>query len=386
MMGRWLAMMLVALAAGSAHGFRFCDQREAYEAFNQALPDLRKAFTDRRIDDLQAHFDRLLAERAVGLVSDAEVKRAFAVFEHGAPGREPTHLDWIRRHPRSQAAFLALGYHYMTRGLDIAGRAPRSVSASEMEAAGRDLVHALRAFDIADQRGPDRRLSAASRIRIASSVAAFNHLDAEAIYRRTLRISPDSLEVRIQFIKASHPSRGGSLAQIASIAGDTSGLKEPDRRYLRYLVHQELGYAQQEKDPRAAAQEYDKSIPLCPGLDRSIKLAMELHDRSGDHASLERSATSLLQQQPRHGWGLAMRAKARKELGKFADAFADYQRSAELGCACALEGLAWFHETGTVVARDIAKALELYRFAEAREVPTARAHVERLRAVKLPVS
>src|SRR5439155_15243401 len=101
---------------------------------------------------------------------------------------------------------------------------------------------------------------------------------ATAIYRDAIAADPQSLAVRIRYIKASHPKWGGSRKQLVRILEDAAPLSTADRRYVEYLVHQELGMIEEsEGNYGAAIRQYERSEPLCPGLYVSAVKLAELH-------------------------------------------------------------------------------------------------------------
>lgn len=375
-----ILLCMTFAAAAESGAFEFCDDAAKRQEFHRGLTDWEKAFQEKRFADLDRHFNGLLAAQASGKMDDATVKRAFAIFEKADPAREPLLLDWIRAHPKSQAAYLSIGHHYMARGFAAAGPKRSGASKAQTDAMEHELRYALHAFDAADAFGSKSTLSIAGRIKVASTTRAFKPLDAASLYRGAIKAHPDTLEVRIQFIGASRPDRGGSMRQLSSVIDDVAGMRESDRRYVRYLAYQEMGSVMEaRKNPKRASEFYEKSIPLCPGLDRSLNLAAELYDRVRDFAALERTADILVERNARNAWALAMRGKARREAGKQREALADYERAVQLACSCAFEGLAWFHENGVVVQRDTQKAIELYSLAAAQGIAGAAEKAEKLR-------
>jgi TPR repeat protein len=130
-----------------------------------------------------------------------------------------------------------------------------------------------------------------------------------------------------------------------------------------------------------AIADYERSAPLCKGLDGTVDRLMKLLVRKGDHARVVAVATGILERIPRDGWTLWQRGRAHRALSQHPQALADLRRAAEIGQTSASEDLAWYYETGTGVARDLQRALELYRAAEAIDSPTAPAHVQRVSAM-----
>lgn len=375
----------VALAlfwvASTARAFVFCDDGEAREAFQLGLVSLENALEEKRYADLDAHFNALLDSHEARNTSDAQVKRAFAIFEKAEPGDEPLHFDWIRQRPRSRAAYLALGYHYVGRAFAARGAPPpERASKGQLEAMEQEARKSLIAFGEADKLMKKATLSIANRIRLAAASGGSRGTKAGALYRDAIKAFPDTLEVRIQYIRASHPKSGGSMKQLAAIIDDSKAMSPEDRRYVQYLVYQEMASALEAKDDRAAAELYEKSVPLCPGLDQSLVRLGQLHARMKNHASVIAAMGAYIERHPRNGWAHTVRGEAYRETRNFARAFVDFQRAADFGYGPGFEGLAWFYETGTIVPKDIGQAVDLYMTAYARDVDGAKAKADSLRA------
>jgi tetratricopeptide (TPR) repeat protein len=361
-------MVLAALVAAAppALGFELCDRPGVREEFALRLEAWKTAFAEKRFDDLDRYLNGFLAQMERRAVSDAEVRRAFAIFESPLPGSEPLHMEWLRQHPDSPAALLAIAYHYSQRWI----------------AAGRDedLRDALRAFDLAAARVKVPTLSVAGKIRIAYERSGAARLDMTPLYRAAIAKYPQTLEARIQYIRASSPRSGGSMARLEANIADAAGLTEPDRRYLTYLVMEEMGKAAEAAgDDAGAARLYRKVVPDCPGLDGALWALVAVDTRLKRFGELIPLLTKFIESHPRDARAYSSRGLAYREVGKMADAYSDYQRAVELGDGPALMGLGWFFETGTHVARDRRKARELYELAANRYVEGAQEKMDRLR-------
>lgn len=371
------AALLAAAAPASA--FEFCGTPGKRDTFHAALGPWRSALAEKRFSQLEAHFARMLWDHRLDRLDDARLERAFAIFEVADPATEPLLLAWARAFPKSQAAYLALGHHYMARGFALAGIGSAKADRGDRATDERELLYALHAFDVADRMGEKPTLSNAARIRIALRSPGLKGLDAAALYRKTIAAYPNALEVRIQYLKSREGGVAASLERIEAIMKDAERMgREEDGRYIRYLGHQEAGVVLAADKPERAAERYEKSIPLCPGLDRSLRLAIALYDRLGLAPELERSSALLIDRHEHEGWAFAMRGRARKQQGRLEQAFADFRRGVELACPCAYDELAWFYAEGHVVPRDLRRARELYELAHAHGRPGAGEKAARL--------
>jgi tetratricopeptide (TPR) repeat protein len=316
------------------------------------------------------------------------VQREFALFYNARPGNEPLHVEWLRRYPKSRAAHLALANHYeargfAARGVDFAGK----TSQEQFGAMEQLLRQALSEFDAADALGPKTSLAAAHRISIARTSRVFG-LDASRLYRDVIKSYPNTLQARIEFIQASAPKWGGSIRQLLSIIDDAKPLGAADKRYVEYLVYEEIGntYAcTTDLTPecgtgKQAAEFYEKSIPLCPGLTNALRLAVVQYTRMKDIPNVMRTSSLLLEREPRNGWARAQRARGYVISGKYKEAFDDYRAGADLGSAEAFDGLAWLYEWGRGVPQDLHKSIDLYMTAANLGMDGARERADKVRA------
>lgn len=367
------------LFSGTCAAFPMCDDGELRRQAQHRLEEWRDALRKKDYARLDAHYNQLLGSAARGNISDAEVRRWFAIFESTRERDEPLIEEWARIMPRSAAAHLALAYFHAERAHAVLDKAaaPRP-SPAQSAAAGEDARAALLALDNAQRLGVWLSLANAARIRVAASGAT--PLDSARLYREALRERPGTLEARLQYVRAASPREGGDFKRLEAIVEDARGLPEADARYIRYLVYQEMGSAMEAaKDDKAAARYYERSIPLCPGFDQAANKAVLLYERTGDHAALVKAAERLVERSRSNGWAVGMRGKGYRGQGRYREARADFERAIELGDAGALEALAGLYENGQGVPRDIARALELYGAAAIREVAGAREKAQRLR-------
>jgi TPR repeat protein len=372
------ALLLVGTAPASA--FEFCGVAGKREAFHAALEPWRAALAEKRFSQLEAHFARMLWDHRLDRLDDARLERAFAIFEVADPATEPLLLAWAHAFPKSQAAYLALGHHYMARGFALTDIGSAKAADADRATDERELLYALHAFEVADRMGEKPTLSNAARIRIVLRSPGLKGLDAGALYRKTIAAYPNALEARIQYLKSREGGVAASLERIEAIMKDAGRMSREDERYIRYLGYQEAGAVLAADKPERAAEQYEKSVPLCPGLDRSLRLAVALYDRLGQAPDLERSAALLIDRHEHEGWAFAMRGRARKQQGRLEEAFKDFRRGVELACPCAYDELAWFYAEGSVVPRDLRRARELYELAHAHGRPGAGEKAARLAA------
>jgi TPR repeat protein len=389
-----IAILAATLGATGARAFELCDAEGRADELYESLKPLEDVSDKNRLEELDSGLNAMLASYEAGTTSDALVHRVFQRFASGNVDLEPKLRDWIAKRPRSRAAHLALAYHYTGRGWAARGwKSFKATSREQLAEAQRYYRLALKAYDDADALGKKPTLSIAQKIYMAGSVRTLG-LDPTRLYREAIRTYPDTLQVRIRYVLVSRPDWAGSLKQLESIVDDAKTLPAADRRYIEYLVYQEIGAvywcAEQDecddKPPTARAGEnaklvvgyFEKSIPLCPGLDRSLERLLTYQTEMRDFNGVIGTATRLIQRKPRHVRAFSTRGMAYARTGKYKESFADYQRASLLGNNAALKELAGFYERGTGVPKDPAKAIDLYLIADLHDVEGARAEAERL--------
>jgi Sel1 repeat. len=396
-----IALLAAALAATQARAFELCDTPGKLDEFNNGLQPLNNLLYAKKLEELDSKLNGMLAAHEAGRLSDAYVHRAFSRYNNTDPGWEPLLRDWVAKYPRSHAARLALGYHLTARGWGARGSGyASSTSARQFAEMERFFRQALKAYDEADALGKKPTLSIAQRIWMAPAAPMLG-LDARKLYRDAIKAWPDTLQVRIRYLETSAPKWGGSVRQLESIVDDAKAMSAADQRYLQYLAYFEMGNAYRclevasgcgggsEHNPenvKRAIEYFEKSIPLCPGLDGSLRQLIRYQHDQRNYPAVIDAANRMLARHPADGNALSLRGAAYGNTGRFKDAFADYDRAAKLGDADAYKDLAWFYETGTVVPKDTRKAIDMYLVADQLKVPGARAEAQRLsKAAGIPL-
>jgi tetratricopeptide (TPR) repeat protein len=387
-------ILVAAIGATSVRAFELCDVEGKSGELYSSLKRLDDVSDGKRLPELDAELNSMLASHEQGRTSDAIVHRVFQRFATGEVSLEPRLRDWIAAYPGSHAARLALAYHYTGRGRAArGGKDAKETSREQLAEAERYYRRALNAYDEADALGKRPTLSIAQRIYMAGSVAALG-LDATRLYREAIRKYPDTLQVRIRYIVVSRPDVGGNVKQLESIIDDAATLPAADRRYIEYLVYQELGavYWCSEREgcddkpgttragqnAKQVVGYLERSIPLCPGLDGALERLLTYQGEMRDYSGLIGTATRMIQRKPRHVRAFSTRAMAYARTGRDKESVEDYERAVQLGNYAALKELAAFYERGSGVPKDAAKAIDFYLIADMHDVEGARREAERL--------
>jgi len=385
-----MALLAASFALTGAQAFELCDTEGKRTEFYERVKGFPALMKEKRFGELDAKLNALLAAQRNGTMPDALVHRAFQQFWNATSAWEPLLREWVVQFPKSQAARLALGYHYNARGWAARGIEYASkTSPQQLALMTQYFRRALVAYDEADALGTPLSLSTAQRISLAGTSRALE-LDPTRLYRDGIRAHPESLQIRVAYIASSAPKWGGSLERLESIAADAGSMGAADRRYIQYLVYQEIASAYRcaelsrgcgEPIPdvaKRAVEYYEKSIPLCPGLDGSLEMLMRYEVEKRDNAAAIATATRLIQRRPRLAAAYTQRGIAYGNSGKYKESFADFERATQLGDAYGFKELGWFYESGTVVPKDIRKAIDMYLIADQRNIAGARAEAERL--------
>ena len=375
-----VAGLLLLWSLGAA-ALPLCDSTEKRLAFYKAMDPWQRALEEKRFADVDKQFNTLIADTAAGKMTDQELERWFEIFRKYNPGREPLHEDWIRQFPNSAAAHLAAANYYEARGWNARGGEYSSkTSDAQFQAMGLEFRKAFESLSKAENLMARPSLAAAMRMWMTAANGDRKNQVAD-IYRSAIKSFPETLQVRVIWKNLSHPKWGGSVAQLKEIVGDAKSLGKDDRRYIEYLVYEELGstYRDQEDFDRAA-EWYGKAIPLCPGLDGALTADLKMHQSRKNYEAIIPLATAYIERYPRNNWGWAMRGWAHVERKEYPQAAYDYERGALYGSSYAQEGLAWLTEWGHGgIKQDYGKAIELYEIAAANGSKTAGEKAEKIR-------
>lgn len=378
-MRRILAGVALALATVDAQAIEFCDTRGALREHRREVEAKWTVFKAKRFDEIERFHADLVAKHEAGRLSDAHLARFFSVFQVADAYVEPLIMEWARRYPDSAAPWLALAHYYAQVGFAARGgeEATRTAEVQfvAMAAAFRKALYAL---EMADQRMKKHSLSGSMKIWLGATVRTTKPSPRE-IYTAAIKLWPETLQVRIRYIRASSPKWGGSEAQLAAIVDEARSLQPEDRRYIEYLVTQELAATMELRgNPKKAVELYRRSIPMCPGLDRSLEQLMDLQRRTRDFEGLVATSTEYIDRYPRGGWGLETRGWARHELKRYPEAAADYEKATQVGWGPAFLRLGWYYERGVAGRLDPRKAIDLYLIAESHGIAEARERAEKL--------
>ena len=376
------ARTLIAAAAFLATGsqaLEICDRPGAYAEHRREVDAVWKSFQAKRFDEVERFHAGLVAKYEAGRMSDAMLARFYSAFQLPDTYVEPLLMEWARLYPESPAAWLALSHYYMEVGFAArGGEYADRTSEAQFMAMGAAFRKALHSLEMADKRTRKHSLSASLRIRLASTVKNAQP-SARDIYRAALKTYPESLQARIRYVRASAPKWGGSKEQLQAIVDEAKGLPPEDQRYIEYLVTQEMAANMElQGNTQKAVELYRRSVPMCPGLDRSLDALIHLQSRTNDYTGVIASTTTHLERHPRSGWGYTMRGWAKQQLQRHPEAIADFEKGTQVGYGRAFLNLGWHYANGIGVGRDPRKAVDLYLIAESHGIEDGRTRAEKL--------
>jgi tetratricopeptide (TPR) repeat protein len=397
------AVLLAAtlcLAWPAVHALDLCDTAgKQKEFYRSSIKPLENLLYEKKLGQLDHALNEMLAAHAAGKMSDVLVHRAFERYDSSYASWEPLLREWVAKYPKSQAARLALGYHLTRRGWGArGGKYSNETSGRQFAEMEKYFREALKVYDEADALGKRPTLSIAQRIWMSRSMRGLG-LDAQKLYRDAIKAYPDTLQVRIRYLEMSEPKWGGSIEDMESVIGDAKSLSPADQRYLQYLAYQEIATVYQcdeleacggrqrvGANARQVVAYYEKSIASCPALDESLEMLIKYQFDAKNYRAVIDTATRAIRRNPRLVQAFANRGYAYGNTGRHKEAFADLERAALLGEDYAFKDLAWMYETGTGVAKDLPRAIDLYMIADMRKVDGARKEAERLsKATGIPL-
>jgi len=377
---RLLAVVLALWSLGAA-AYPLCDSLEKYQAFNRSMDPWWKVLEEKRYADADKQFNALIKDAADGKMTDQELSRWFEIFRKWNQAREPLHEDWIRQFPNSAAAYLAAAKYYEARGWNMRGSEyAAKTSSSQFQAMGLEFRKAYEYLGRAENLMARPTLAVSMRMWMqAANGDAHNRI--EDLYRSALKTFPETLQVRLTWIRLSHPKWSGNPEKLKAAMADAKGLSKDDARYIAYAIDGELGSAYWYLERfDAAAEWYGKAIPLCPGFDGALVDALKMHQERKNYEAIIPLATLYIERYPRNNWGWSMRGWAHIERKEYDAAASDYKMGAQYNSSYAQEGLAWLTEWGYGgMKQDYRKAIELYEIAAANGSTTAGAKAERVR-------
>lgn len=376
-----IAAVLLSLPL-HAHANPLCDSQQRREELYRSMVPFKDALKERRYADLDRHFNSLLINVKAGQINDNEAGRWFAyAFNSESVAAGPLHREWMEQFPRSQAARIAGAYYYVTRGYAARGRKFASDTAQEQfEAMTREFKRALVLLEEADGIGPKSSLAVSERINMAAAMGGRSSGDVRKLYEQGLRDFPRSLQIRIAYIAKSPPKWGGSIEQLTAIEGEAANLPPADRRYVRYVVLNEIGGVYEMLEQKdLAVDAYAKSLPLCPGFDDALQRLIALYQAAKNLDALLPLLDESIARHPTKGDAYATRGWLYGERKMWERSHQDYKKAAEYGSPYGFSGLAWHYEKGMAVATDYPKAVELYELAYTRGDKSARQKADNVR-------
>lgn len=378
-----LAAML-ACVSFAAQAYVYCDKPAAWPEAYKRQEEGRKALVERRFDDLDKYYGRILEEFEAGRITDGEVNVEFAAFARSFPRNEPLHAEWAKTRPRSRAAHLARAYHWIERGWSArGGELASGTSDEQFSAMAKAFASAVASLEAAQALAATPTPEWAQLARILQTGAFRDRgVTPEMLYRKAIEKNPRTLITRANYARAATPHWGGSFARLDQARADAAKLPADDRRYIEYLVDVAIGDSHSfAKDDRKAAKAYERALPGCPALTDAPKALLWIYAEAKDYKALIPVATRYLEAYPATSNALLQRGYAYVTMARYEEAFRDLDKAAQLGDARAYEHLAWMHEWGRGGARqDYARAIELYMLASARGIPGMKEKADKVRA------
>jgi tetratricopeptide (TPR) repeat protein len=373
----------LVLAMGSAHAYVYCDKPDEWPHLYQRQEANRKNLVERRFEALDGYFNKLFDDFEAGKRTDAEIDLEFRAFANAKPEYEPLMAEWKKLGPRSRAAQFASAFYWIQRGWAARGdQIAHKTSDEQFAAMTRAFERATRDLEAARQLAKTPTPELAQRIRILQSSSERGKETPTTIYEKAIKEFPRTLSVRTHYANASTPHWGGSFGRLDEIRKHAESLPPDDRRYVQSRVDDTIGDSYSfRKDYKEAARAYERAAPACPALVDANKSLLWIHANEKNYAAQIPVATRYLEAYPNTTQVMLQRGYAYVTVGKYEEAFKDFNRAAQLGNGIAYEHLAWMHERGYGLPKyDYAKAIEYYMLADAKGVRGAREKADKIRA------
>lgn len=344
-------------------------------------------------------------------VETAALRDAFSVFTRLPPAAEARLDEWVAKMPASYAARVGRGGFHLWRGIEARGTDYIQNTPKEQLAKMREHHEKARA-DLQASTGLTKSpflshlwLIVAARYQRGAQEQAKRH------YAEALRIAPQSVMLRLEYLNNLEPRWGGSHAQMqALIDAARVELKEPSEQKL--VAARLPAYKASERfhaqDYALAVTYYDEALRLSdePWLrcwrssaltrlkrhkealaDVKAALARERRDDCMDQAlwavqfvedwkDIIALMSIVIEARPDATGAYNQRGWAYYSIGKLDLAFQDYLTSARMGDATAQLQLGRLYVAGTGVKQDRETGLSWVRKAAAQGEPMARQMLE----------
>lgn len=365
------------------------------------------AALDARLNAVQRRYDR----------DDRSEKALHASFEFFGDLRpeigsaEQVLTTWVARYPRSYAARLARGIHYIELGLDARGVAYASKTSDEQFEAMEDWFN-LGRDDLAASLELARKPLLSHIWLIKAAMRSGPRGEVRRLYDAAVAYAPRSLELRLLYMTSLEPRWGGSQQAMESYAEQSRSVfgSGPDLNRLRARIVADRAYTMKEaKQLQAAHDQFSEAMALYDGrgyrcaraelrakLDRWTEamedMAVALRQPSphkscadavwrivvekGDLPGAAGLLDDTIKRNPRHPGLLNHRGWLSQQRGDRARAYRDYALTAKLGDPWGenMAGKFLFYGWGGVSA-DREKGLALMKSAAGKGNENAQSNV-----------
>ena len=374
-------LLVVLLGAGPALGAAtFCNDRAGLETIVQGRKEMLAKLGEGKYTELENFYGGLQKAYEAGIRTEAEAGAWFYAFHTSSNRYAPFFDEWVARYPDSYAAKLAYAHHLLAVAWDKRGKKfANETSGAQFAAQKLDLERMIDVLNRADTLTRKPIVSQWLRINMASAIAG--RPVVVEMFQKAERIDPANSTAKSAFIHASQPKWGGSVAALEKIqqTAQDSALAPDLKTFVEYHVTMALAEAANLAEDRAAAiKRFERAAELCKAFQDPLERLLSLYKDDDNAAGVVSAAERYLAMNPNSGWALVKIASAQGRLKRPQDSLRNYERAAQLGERTGVEGVAWHYARGEAVARDPAKALELYEIVEARG-GNVKDQIERLR-------
>lgn len=323
---------------------------------------IKKLLKNGSFEELESNLTSRLKAYEAGKESDLVIFRDINFALTKSPELDRNIQKWVAAAPRSFFANLVAGAYYSNIGFEARGTG----FASETSQQKFDLMR--QGFDKSNlfltealTINPKSAMPYAPMLNMAAANVGVT--STSAIFTESVRADPKNLLVRSWGITKFTPRWGGSFKMIDELIENaiSTGLTEPQLRYLRYSQHMEQGshYWSIDKQPALAATYYRKALNLCINSDRAAEGFIVNAKNNNDWDAVIDVATQIEKANFATRFIYTQRGFALEKRNKTELAIKDYEQASKLGDAWSTGMLGYLYMVGKGVPKDILKARAL---------------------------
>jgi tetratricopeptide (TPR) repeat protein len=301
--------------------------------------------------ELDSEYSALQLKFEKGKISGENLRDAFRAFYPTDKDLAAKYDGWVKAFPKSYVARLARAIYYKKVGFEERGENYISQTTdAQLHNMDTAMGKAIKDFGDSIAMTPKPYLSYFHMIDIGRAYVGPGN--TRRLYEQAVNLDPRSLDVRLKFMSALQAKWGGSLEEMRQFLEECRHANLPPAQFhkLESMVYEDEGWERENNDGDHAGAEtaYRKAIELdsanCTPCLLSGLVAVLIEEQKYDDAIpfLDR----YLKVKPGDTWALSSRGLVYYNLGKPAEAAADWTLAASTGDAFSQGRLGVLYMTG----------------------------------------